>query len=153
MGMSDKIVVSTRPDGQKGLFANAAVQKEEILITYTGPILDHPTRLSIQIDDDKHIEGTEDSNAFLNHSCDANAYVDWGMPCLRARRNIAAGEEITCNYFTTDYELHEKFSCRCGAPRCIGEIKGFKFLSGQEQLELEPWVPEFLKRKLKLESS
>jgi hypothetical protein len=148
MGRSEKIVVSARPNGEKGLFATQDVAENKILITYDGPIIDHSTRLSIQIDDDKHIEGTENSNAFLNHSCDPTAYVDWNGICLRARRRILAGEEISCNYFTTDYDLREKFTCTCDSPKCKGGIKGFKYLTKEEQLELESWLPSFLKRKL-----
>jgi hypothetical protein len=148
MALSKKVNIAKRSDGQKALFASADIDQDEVLLTYDGPILDHPTRLSIQIDDNKHIEGTDKSNAYLNHSCDANAYVDWDGRCLRAKRNILAVEEITCNYFTTDYELHEQFICRCGSPKCKEEIKGFKHLTREEQLELEPWLPPFLKRKL-----
>ncbi len=146
MSLSPKVAPGVRPDGQKGLFAAQPVEAGEVLLTYDGPVLDHPTRLSIQIDDQKHIEGTEDSNAFVNHSCDASAYVDWNVPCLRARRTIRVGDEITCNYFTTDYELHSPFVCSCGAPGCKGEIRGFKYLSREEQRALEPWLPPFLKR-------
>jgi hypothetical protein len=149
MGRSGKIVASVRPDGEKGLFAVQDVAQNEILLTYDGHLINHPTRLSIQVDDDRHIEGTENSNAFLNHSCDPTAFVDWKGACLRARRRILAGEEITCSYFTTDYELRDKFTCTCGSPKCKGLIKGFKYLTEREQLELEPWLPPFLRRKLR----
>ena len=146
--LSRKAAQCLRKDGQKGLFAIADVRKNEVLITYDGPIIDHATRYSIQIDDHKHIEGTEESNAFLNHSCAPNAYVDWSGVSLRALRDLQAGEEITCNYLTTDYELHEKFLCTCGSPSCYGEIKGFKYLTRRQQLGLEPFLPSFMKRKL-----
>ena len=148
MPLSSKIILSVKPNHQKGLFAAAAIAADEVLLTYDGPLIDHPTRLSIQIDDDKHIEGTDGSNAFLNHGCNPNAYVDWTNLCLRARRTIASGEEVTCNYFTTDYELHTTFVCHCGAAECKGEIRGFKYLSREEQEELKPWLPPFLKRKI-----
>jgi SET domain-containing protein len=148
MALSQNVIVSTRKDSQKGLFAGAHVARGEVLLTYDGPRLDHPTRLSIQIDDHVHVEGTDDSNAFLNHSCEPNAFVDWVSLCLRARRDIASGEEITCNYNTTDYEIHSVFTCTCGSPHCKGLIKGFKYLSGDEQRALEPWLPSFLKRKI-----
>lgn len=53
MARSEKIVVSARPDGEKGIFAIRDVAENEILITYDGPVIDHATRHSIQIDDDK----------------------------------------------------------------------------------------------------
>jgi hypothetical protein len=70
---------------------------------------------------------------------------------LRALRNIAAGEEITCNYLTTDWELHERFVCYCGAPQCYGELKGLKYLERDKQHELLPFLPEFMKKKLFLD--
>jgi SET domain-containing protein len=151
MSLSKKIVMAARIDGEKGLFAAADIAQGEMLLIYDGPVLDHPTRLSIQVDDDTHIEGTDDSNSYLNHSCDPNAHVDWDGLCLRAKRDIAAGEEITCDYHTTDYELHEQFACRCGSAKCKGKIKGFKFLTKEEQLDLAPWLPAFLKRKIQPE--
>ncbi len=148
MGLSPKLRAVLRNDGQKCLRAAAAISKNEILITYDGPIIDHATRYSIQIDHSRHIEGTPESNAYLNHSCAPNAYVDWAGVYLRAMREIAAGEEITCNYLTTDWELHEPFACRCGAPNCYGEIKGFKYLSADEQQKLIRYLPDFMKRQV-----
>jgi hypothetical protein len=148
MALSPRISAATRSDGQRCLTANENISENEILITYDGPIIAHPTRYSIQIDDDKHIEGTAESNAYLNHSCAPNAYVDWRGVYLRALRNIARGEEITCNYLTTDWQLHEKFVCRCGTPQCYGELKGLKYLAREEQKKLWPFLPEFMKRKI-----
>jgi hypothetical protein len=137
-----------RPDGQEGLFASAAVKRDDVLLTCDGPILDHATRYSIQIDDGRHLDGTPESNAFVNHSCAPSAYVDWSGPRLRARRDLAPGEEITCDYHTTDWELVEPFTCHCGAPACRGQIRGFRYLSAADQRALEPWRPEFLKRRI-----
>ena len=148
MALSSRVRASLRPDGQKCLCANADISENEVLITYDGPIIDHPTRYSIQIDDHKHIEGTPESNAYLNHSCAPNAYVDWGGVYLRALRNIAVGEEITCNYLTTDWVLHERFVCHCGMPHCYGELKGLKYLDHEEQEKLLPFLPDFMTRKV-----
>ena len=148
MSLANGIAVRLRSDNQRGLFVLRPVRKDEALITYDGPILHHPTRYSVQIDDNRHIEGTPESNAYLNHSCTPNTYVDWNGVFLRALRDIAAGEELTCNYLTTDREIHEKFLCSCGAPNCYREIKGFKHLSLEQQRELERFVPEFMKRRI-----
>ncbi|HEY9166574.1 MAG TPA: SET domain-containing methyltransferase [Candidatus Kryptonia bacterium] len=148
MALSKKVIVETRKDNQRGLFAVEEIVRDEVLLTFDGPILDHPTRYSIQIDDDKHIEGTDDSNAYLNHSCNANTYVDWKKLCLLAKRSIKAGEEVTNNYLTTDYELTEPFTCTCGSPNCVGEVRGFKYLTREEQVKLRPWLPPFLLGKL-----
>lgn len=148
MSLANGVAVQSRADKQRGLFVVRAVAKDEILIYYDGPVIDHATRYSIQIDDNLHIEGTPESNAYLNHSCAPNTYVDWAGVFLRALRNLEAGEELTCNYLTTDWELHEKFVCTCGAPNCYGELKGFKYLSQQQQRSLERFVPEFMRRRM-----
>ena len=67
MGRSKKLVIAQRPDGQKGLSVTEPVEKKEILIEYTSRIHSEPTRTSMQIDDDKHIEGVEVTNPFLKH--------------------------------------------------------------------------------------
>ena len=148
MSLADGVAVRLRSDNQRGLFVLRPVRKDEILITYDGPVFDYSTRYSIQIDEDRHIDGTPESNACLNHSCTPNTFVDWKGLFLRALRDIAAGEELTCNYLTTDWELHEKFVCTCGAPSCFREIKGFKYLSPEQQRALEPFVPEFMRKRI-----
>jgi hypothetical protein len=148
MARSSKVVVGICPDGERGLFAGEAIAQEEIILTYDGPLLDHPTRLSIQVDHNLHIEGTDDSNSFLNHSCDPKAYVDWQALCLRARVPIPPGVEITVNYLTTDDRIHSPFTCRCGSQACKGRIRGFSFLPAEEQRALARWLPQFLKSRL-----
>jgi len=148
VSFANGVAVRLRADNQRGLFVLRPVRKDETLITYDGPIIDYPTRYSIQIDESLHIDGTPESNAYLNHSCAPNTYVDWKGLFLRALRDIEAGEELTCNYLTTDWELHERFVCTCGAPTCFGEIKGFKYLSPEQQRALEPFVPEFMRKRI-----
>ncbi len=148
MSLAESVGVRLRADKQLGLFALHSVKKESVLITYDGPVIDHPTRYSIQIDEKRHIEGTPDSNAYLNHACTPNTYVDWKGPFLRALRDLRADEELTCNYLTTDWEIHEKFQCKCGSPNCYGEIRGFRYLSASQQKELEAFVPEFMKVRM-----
>lgn len=147
MSLANGVVVRQRPDNQRGLFVLVPVHNYEVVLALDGPVIDHASRYSIQIDN-LHIEGTPKSNMYLNHSCSPNTYVDWSARCLRALREIAAGEELTNNYLTTDWEFHESFVCACGAPNCYGLLRGFKYLSPQQQRELEPFVPEFMKRRI-----
>ncbi len=153
MSLAENVVVRVRFEGQRGLFVLGPVRKNSILIKYDGPVIDHSTRYSIQIDDNLHIDGTPDSNAYLNHSCSPNAYVDWNGVFLRALRDIETGEELTCNYLTTDWELHEEFVCHCGSPNCYGKLRGLRFLSADQQQSLEPFLPEFMRRRIKVRES
>jgi SET domain-containing protein len=59
---------------------------------------------------------------FINHSCDPNTFTR----CLPdraefyARRDIAAGEELTVDYEESHHE--GTLPCRCGAANCRGWI-------------------------------
>ena len=55
----------------------------------------------------------------VNHSCDPNAYVLYEADAciLVARRPIAAGEEVTCDY-AINLTGGSAWPCRCGAARC-----------------------------------
>jgi len=59
----------------------------------------------------------------INHSCTPNCRAETirGRVWIIARREIAAGEEITFDYGFpyAEWRLHP---CRCGSPRCVGFI-------------------------------
>jgi len=59
----------------------------------------------------------------INHSCAPNCRAETirGRVWIIARREIAAGEEITFDYGFpyAEWQLHP---CRCGAARCVGFI-------------------------------
>ena len=73
----------------------------------------------ITIDDDTAIDGAVGGNetAYMNHSCDPNAFirvVPGEKVAVFARRDIQPGEELTINYRDPE---HPKV-CRCGAHNC-----------------------------------
>lgn len=85
----------------------------------------------------------------LNHSCDPNAYEVFqeGATCLVARRDIAAGEEITCDY-NVNIADGTSWPCRCGASRCHGRVAGDFFLLPPEwQQEYRPLLAEWFVRR------
>lgn len=51
---------------------------------------------------------------------------------FRALRDIAAGNEITFNYLTTESEMAVPFNCSCGSTNCFGLIQGRSFLTGAQ---------------------
>lgn len=62
-----------------------------------------------------------DAARYINHSCDP-AMLGVGDQVEIAVRDIAAGEELTCEY--ANLNLTEPMPCRCGAPNCRGTIGG-----------------------------
>lgn len=57
----------------------------------------------------------------VNHSCDPSAKIDFQgeHPVLVALRDIAFGEEVTCDYNQTEIG-GKKIECHCGAKKCRG---------------------------------
>lgn len=76
----------------------------------------------------------------VNHSCDPNAYelYEGESIFIVARREIAAGEEITFDY-NVNTSGGNSWPCRCGAARCRGESVGdFFSLPERQQSEYRP---------------
>jgi uncharacterized protein len=85
----------------------------------------------------------------VNHSCDPNAYVSYEHErCyLVARREIAAGDEITCDY-NLNLTAGTAWPCHCGAPRCRGETVGDFFrLPLDIQREYRPLLADWFVRR------
>jgi SET domain-containing protein len=59
---------------------------------------------------------------FINHSCDPNTFIRCTPQRAEfyARRAIAAGEELTCDYGESQH--NGTLACRCGARACRGFI-------------------------------
>lgn len=69
---------------------------KDYLYRYAYPHRDDPALLVLEVDNSR----------FMNHAADANTdFSEWGEG--RALRDIAAGEELTCDYagFYEDFEL------------------------------------------------
>lgn len=123
------------------LFATRAFARGERILLIEGRTQRSPTRYSIQLDTNVHIEADGDLASeemrvrhpwrFLNHACDPVARVSGDA--LYALRAIAAGDEITFDYTTTEAEMAEPFDCVCASPRCVGRVQGFLHLPQREQ--------------------
>ncbi|XP_068702261.1 uncharacterized protein [Montipora capricornis] len=114
-----------------------------------GPVLHYPHMYTVQVDINKHVEPRGPLKRF-NHSCEPNARfiyecrnvehsdldindgVFWHVIALR---DIKKGEDVTLDYTTTEYDMAQGFQCKCKAKNCLGEVKGFKYLSSVQQRE------------------
>jgi len=142
-----------RVNGEFRLLSLEPMAKGSTVLTIVGHTTSTPTRHSLQIGPSHHIDVTDIDDPlelmdvyfwrFLNHHCEPNLAIN-GIEVI-AIREIAAWEELTFNYNTTEFELIEPFDCRCGSPICGGRIRGFVALSEPERSELMPWVAPHLK--------
>jgi SET domain len=116
--------------------------------------------MSLQLSSDLFLRSNGEIDEYVNHSCEPNCTVSFHgefLPYLVAARKIAPGEEITFNYHCTEWDLLEQervfredcaFVCLCHSESCLGEIRGFKYLSLQQQIRLSPHVSPFLRLKV-----
>ncbi len=139
--------IQTRRSGVhgKGVYAVIDLAEGETLIEYVGQIITWDEALRRHPHDPSdpnhtfyfHIDETHvidakfggNSSRWINHSCDSNceAEVDDGRVFIRARRNIAAGEELFYDYGLVIDEpytaaLKAQYPCWCGAKRCRGTL-------------------------------
>ena len=122
-----------------------AVAADEVLLELEGFQVQAPGRHTLQVGWDVHLASEDAVWRFINHACEPTVRLvadpARGAPRLVARRALAAGEEVTFNYLTTEWELAEPFACGCGAATCVGLVRGARHLT---PAQLDTWGPELL---------
>lgn len=87
----------------------------------------------------------------MNHSCNPNCYIVWKTLNLVTLKDIQEDEELSYDYNISEYDLLDignfSFKCKCGSKNCIGEIKGFKYLSPKQKNKIQKFISPFLKNK------
>ncbi|XP_020629783.1 histone-lysine N-methyltransferase ASHH2-like [Orbicella faveolata] len=144
---SSKIAVTEVTDSFLSCQAVEDVKSGSFLTDLWGPVLDLPTAYTVQVDENKHVL-PKGMLAYFNHSCQPNAKFIFesrkiSYPSLDAdhevswyvvaTRDIKKGEDVTYDYHTTEYDMAVHFQCNCAAETCLGKIKGFRYLSREQQ--------------------
>jgi SET domain-containing protein len=158
---SPKTEVRESPIDGRGLFATADIAKDEIVVVKGGHIVDgkklrneiilHLGSVEIQIDDDLYIapaneEEREGSMLYSNHSCNSNLGMR-GEITFVAMRDIAAGEELTHDWCTTDNDIYS-VKCKCGAPNCRGTLTGKDWQKPELQKQYAGYFSAYLQKKI-----
>ncbi len=139
-------------NNNSGLYAKQEIKIDEVICYLIGETSDSPTKYTVQIYKDKHVNPPEaaDESAYLwkyiNHSCQPVIYVDFTDFSFRAIRDIGHGEEITFNYNTSEYEIARPFKCNCRSQKCYGLVQGYKYLTEIEKKEIMKYTAEHLIR-------
>ena len=128
-------------NGQLCAIAARPYRVGEEIVRLTGVLVTRPSRYSVQIAENQHIEPPsgaaleemigEHTWRYMNHACEPNAAFRGRT--LVALRPIAAGDEVRFHYAATEYEMAEPFACRCGARTCAGEVRGYRYLSAEQR--------------------
>jgi hypothetical protein len=146
-----------------GAYAVAPIGAGETVAAFGGTVVTRatldgyePARRSraIQIDDDLFLVSAEepDSGDLVNHCCDPSCGL-LGNALLVAMRDIAAGEEITYDYATSDGSDYDEFECHCGAGRCRGTVTGDDWRLRDVQAAYDGWFSPYLARRIAAQSS
>jgi len=140
----------------KGVFAAENINKGQVILTFTGKIIDLEAVLEkgekesnpLQIDTFKYID-IEEPGVLVNHSCSPNAGI-LNDTILVAIADIYQNEEITFDYSTTMSEDLWTMKCECLSSNCRGIVRDFEFLSKsiQEEYLLLGIVQSFIVRKM-----
>ena len=147
----------------RGLFAESAIAKDEIVAVKGGHIVDGKTLrekitlrlgpVEIQIDDDLFIapvteEERELSMLYSNHSCDPNLGMR-GEITFVAMRDVSAGEELTHDWAMTDDD-DCSMECNCGAANCRRILTGKDWQRPDLQKRFAGYFSAYLARKIAL---
>jgi len=135
--VSPKVLLGQSKIQGRGVFAREKILKGEKLMEFGGEAIsreqmdsgDYRSRSIWPVgrdafialpNSDPHISLDE----YLNHSCDANAWLEDEVT-LAARRDIEPGEEVTLDQGTWNIEdayIEDREPCSCGAKTCRGML-------------------------------
>jgi hypothetical protein len=158
--LSPKAAIKASSIHGRGLFALGEFQPGEIACVKGGHIFTRATLgeiapvlgpSEIQIADDLFIgpcdaDEREGGMIFSNHSCDPNIGIQ-GQIVFVALRRIAAGEELTHDWATTDDDDYS-MPCRCGAAACRGLITGKDWQNKELQRKYRGMFSWYLQQKI-----
>jgi len=94
-----------------GVFMTQDIKKGDVLFYMSGEILATPTRTSVQVGKNKHIE--DFIAGHINHSCSPNAVINQEKMAFVATNDISEGEEISFDYSENEDKLACPFECEC----------------------------------------
>lgn len=145
----------------KGLVATRPLRKGETVLIFGGTLFSKAeidagkasSRTLMQIDDDSWLGNRAGEpvgeDYFINHTCDPNLWMIDEVT-LVARRNIAAGEEITMDYAMhfADPNWTMRNPCKCRAPICRQVISGKDWTLAQLQIRYKDHFSPFLNKRI-----
>lgn len=112
-----------------GCYTTEPIKNGARVVEYTGPRISKeqadakyeksPTTYLFGVGDGSRVIDGHGMAMFINHSCDPNCETEEyrGRVWIKAIRDIAAGEELTYDYYLYDGDDDEAV-CNCGAPNC-----------------------------------
>jgi hypothetical protein len=135
---------------QNALFSLRNYKAGDLIADFSaGSISSEPTYLTVQVGAGKHITLQPEFLQYINHGCEPNVFFNTTTMELVALKNIAAEEEMTFFYPSTEWKMTQPFQCYCGCKGCLGEIKGAAYLgpAALEKYRLTDFIQQQLTRQ------
>jgi uncharacterized protein len=133
--LTPKARLGTSPLGGQGLVAVASIPRHELVAIWANRIMttaemwalpealqDFPVQVWYDMFVGPMAADEVEPVDYMNHSCEPSCGVR-GSVAVVARRDVAAGEELTFDYGTTDTDRWT-LECGCGAATCRGRMTG-----------------------------
>jgi hypothetical protein len=140
-----------------GLFAREPIPAGALVAQWGGEILPLAELESLKtrprydcaaLSDDMIIVFREDDPIIHgNHSCDPALWMANDVT-LTARRDVAAGEEITVDYALHSDDPAWEMACACGSPQCRHIIRGDDWKRPELQERYEGHFVPYLNRRI-----
>jgi hypothetical protein len=137
-----------------GLFVAEPIAAGDVVIRLGGRVIDgvalaalQPPYSSVVLDEGVHLLiDPAHPVRYGNHGCDPNL---WHLDAVTvaARRDIAAGEELTIDYATHTGMEDWSMACLCGRPNCRGRVTGADWRRADLRAAYgDHWTPVLLRR-------
>jgi hypothetical protein len=158
------VAVRESPIAGRGLFAAAQISKHELVMVWGGRVMSYAEsnlltgrlwHYPVQVWFDTYMgPGTEEEIepvVYINHSCAPNCGFA-GSITVVARQDIAAGQELTYDYGTTDTGPY-RVPCACGAPHCRGWIDGNAWRDPEWRSRHAGYISTYIQELIRMEET
>lgn len=139
------MVLHFRCDDELGIFTREDIARDQSLLAFYRVPKSRVDERSLRFEQALYVRSAADLHCLIRHACRPTAYVDWNEFSFRALRDLKDGDEITLNYLTMYDAVESPFICHCGVEECYGMVRGFRYLSLDEQVKLELYLSPFLR--------
>lgn len=94
------------------------LKKNRVLLQLRGRISKNPTRTSIQIGKNKHVE--DELGKYINHNCNPSCTIQNNN--VITLKTIKKGDSITFDYNSSEDVIFHPFFCNCCGKQIRGRI-------------------------------
>jgi len=135
--------------GGATLHAARMIESGELVMRAGGRRSAERTRLTMQVERDVHVV-PDGAMLHVRHACEPNCGVIIRAGSteieMRSLRRIEAGEELTLDYATFEWEVSDGGGpCHCGSPACRGRIGGYRHLPTDVIARYGDFIAEYLR--------